>query len=148
MTRIVNHVRSNLISWLALFVALGGSSYAAFNLPAGSVDGRAIRNHAIGPVKFDPKAINGNVRAWAYYAPGLRYTAGPGRPEVRGGTPGLYLVSWRKIALPTAACAVLATVEGEPGYATATQVRREIGVSTYNPQGQLVALPFQVAVIC
>jgi hypothetical protein len=148
MTRILSHVRTNLIAYLALFVALGGTSYAAFSLPPGSVGGPQIQNHVIDPVKFDPKAINGSVRVWAYYAPALRYTAGPGRPVVRGGTPGLYLVSWRKIARPTTACAVLATVDGSPGYATATQVRREIGVSTYDPQGQLTPLAFEIVVIC
>ena len=34
MTRILTHVRTNLIAYLALFVAMGGTSYAAFSLPA------------------------------------------------------------------------------------------------------------------
>ena len=36
MTRILNHARGNLVAYIALFVALGGTSYAAFGLPAGS----------------------------------------------------------------------------------------------------------------
>ena len=148
MLKILGFIHHNAIALLALLVALGGTSYAAFSLPPGSVGGPQIQNHAIDPVKFDPKVINGSVRAWAYYAPVVRYTAGPGRPFVRAGTPGLYLVSWRTIALPTRGCTALATVNGAPGYATATQIRREIGVSTYNPQGQLTPLAFEIVVIC
>ena len=36
MTRILNHVRDNLVAYIALFVALGGTSYAAFSLPPGA----------------------------------------------------------------------------------------------------------------
>jgi hypothetical protein len=43
MTRILTHARSNLIALIALFVALGGTSYAAINLPAGSVGARQYR---------------------------------------------------------------------------------------------------------
>jgi hypothetical protein len=50
---------------LALFVAIGGTSYAAVSLPANSVGGRQIRNHVIDPVKLNPKYIASSVRAWA-----------------------------------------------------------------------------------
>ncbi len=43
MTRALNHLKSNAIAYLALFVALGGTSYAAVRLPAGSVGARALR---------------------------------------------------------------------------------------------------------
>ncbi len=65
MNRLTHHVRSNAIAYLALFVALGGTSYAALEIPANSVGGRQIRNHVINPVKLNPKYIAGSVRAWA-----------------------------------------------------------------------------------
>ncbi len=65
MNLLTHHVRSNAIAYLALFVALGGTSYAALELPANSVGGRQIRNHVISPVKLNPKYIAGSVRAWA-----------------------------------------------------------------------------------
>ena len=65
MTRLTRHIRSNAVAYLALFVALGGTSYAALHLPANSVGGRQIRNHVINPVKLNPKYIAGSVRAWA-----------------------------------------------------------------------------------
>ena len=44
-------VRKNAIAYLALFVALGGTSYAAINLPAGSVGTRQLRAGAVTAVK-------------------------------------------------------------------------------------------------
>ena len=54
MNRIASHLRSNAVAYLALFVALGGTSYA-FAVPRNSVGTRQIRNHAITPVKLDPR---------------------------------------------------------------------------------------------
>ena len=65
MNRIVSHLRGNAVAYLALFVALGGTSYAAFSLPANSVGTRQIRRHSITPVKLDPGKIGASVRAWA-----------------------------------------------------------------------------------
>jgi hypothetical protein len=59
--RLLHHIRSNLVAYLALFVALGGTSYAAFTVPRNSVDAAAIRNHVITPVKFDGRLIVGHV---------------------------------------------------------------------------------------
>ena len=62
MTRVLNHLRSNVVAYLALFVALGGTSYAAISLPAGSVGNRQLKNHSISPIKFEPWLDRG-VRA-------------------------------------------------------------------------------------
>ena len=35
MRGILTHLRGNAVAYIALFVALGGTSYAAINLPAG-----------------------------------------------------------------------------------------------------------------
>jgi len=65
MTKILAYVRSNAIALLALFVALGGTSYAAFSLPAGSVGARQLRDHSIAPVKLDRRFTGAVVRYWA-----------------------------------------------------------------------------------
>ena len=49
MTSILNHIKANLVAYLALFIALGGTSYAAFSLPAGSVGKRQLQNRSIDP---------------------------------------------------------------------------------------------------
>ena len=57
-----NFIRRNAIALIALFLALGGTSYAAFSLPAGSVGTRALRNEAVTPAKLQHSTIGGVVR--------------------------------------------------------------------------------------
>ena len=46
--KLVKHMRSHLIAYLALFFALGGTSFAAVNaLPKNSVGSPQIKNHSI-----------------------------------------------------------------------------------------------------
>ncbi len=65
MTRLLVHARRNAVAYLALFVALGGTSYAAFSLPAGGVGARELKNGAITAAKLNPTSIAASVRAWA-----------------------------------------------------------------------------------
>jgi hypothetical protein len=65
MTRILTHVRNNLVAYIALFIALGGSSYAAFRLPAGSVGARELKNGSITAKKLNPTSVAASVRVWA-----------------------------------------------------------------------------------
>jgi hypothetical protein len=65
MNRVVQHIRSNVVAYLALFVALGGTSYAAIKLPANSVGTKQIKNHSITPIKLDPSKTGAVVRYWA-----------------------------------------------------------------------------------
>ena len=66
MDRIRKHLTfANVVSVIALFVALGGTTYAATSLPAGSVGTRQLRNGAVTPPKLDHRLIGGYVRAWA-----------------------------------------------------------------------------------
>ncbi len=70
MRRLATHIRSNVVAYLALFVALAGTSYAASRLPAGSVGNRELKNHSITPIKFDPTKIGASVRYWAVVGAG------------------------------------------------------------------------------
>ena len=47
LSRLTGHVRHNLIAYVALFVALGGTSYAEIRLPANSVGPRQIKKNAV-----------------------------------------------------------------------------------------------------
>lgn len=42
-----SHLRHNVVAYLALFIALGGSSYAAIKLPANSVGSKQIKPNAV-----------------------------------------------------------------------------------------------------
>lgn len=96
MNRIVNHLRGNAVAYLALFVALAGTSYAAAVLPANSVGTRQIRNHAITPIKFDPKTIGASVRAWAVIQDGTKVLSSRPRARVVDWDPSAAVgdVSW------------------------------------------------------
>jgi hypothetical protein len=60
VTRLLAHARQNLVAYLALFVALGGTSYAAL-----TINGSQIRNRTIDAVKLNPQSIAASVKAWA-----------------------------------------------------------------------------------
>jgi hypothetical protein len=54
--RIRAYVRHHHLALLALFVALGGTSYAATRIPANSVGSRQIKNQAVTLKKVSPSA--------------------------------------------------------------------------------------------
>ena len=168
-TRTTSHLRQHGLAAAAFvcsLLALAGSSYAAFSIPANSVGGRQLKNHAIDPIKMDPKVINGSVRAWAIVGPNARVIAGGGKPKVTAAIsdPGGYGIGW---GVKLGRCATVVTVDitlsrptehvpipGNPsvpftaGYAVAASSRRGTFVQTYNQQGQPTPLGFDVAVIC
>ena len=53
---IIKHVKHNAVAMTALFVALGGTSYAAVKLPAGSVGSRELKKEAVTLPKVAPAA--------------------------------------------------------------------------------------------
>jgi len=172
MTRIVNHIRHNLIAFMALFVALGGTSYAVSALPPNSVGGPQLKNGAIDPVKFDPSSINGSVAAWAIVGANGRVIAGAGRPHtVRTPIAANYQIDWGVKFKPS--CSTIATIDGSrspsteviplpnsngstaafpAGYAVvsneSTRRGSVTGVITFNQNGQLTPMAFDVAAIC
>jgi hypothetical protein len=173
MAAIVEHVRRNAVAYVALFVALGGTGYAATSLPRASVGARQIKNHSIQPVKFDPQTIGGSVRAWAVVASTGHLVEGGGKPRVVGSpVPGDYGITWG-VNLNTG-CAAIANVDlshspvtetvpipGNPsvpftaGYAvvenfSAGKGRHENNttVHTFDQDGRPTDLGFDVAVIC
>jgi hypothetical protein len=83
--RIVEHFRGNLVAYLALFVALGGSSYAAVRLTPGSVGSRALARGAVTASKL----AAGSVRSRQVVDGSLgRAEFRPGVLELAAGSPG------------------------------------------------------------
>jgi hypothetical protein len=169
MSRLSQHVRSNAVAYLALFVALGGTSYAAIGLPAGSVGTAQLQNGAVtanklanGAVsarKLDGNAIGGSVRHWASVSADGRVLGGSRGARVTTRGPTYYVVNWGDQFRPT--CAVLTgspgTVGGAGPFADA------IGVQIVEPghRGGVTAVfvfprsstsstgvPFNIAVLC
>jgi hypothetical protein len=168
-TRILDYLRQHALAAAAFvcsILALAGSSYAAF-----TISGSQIRNHTINPTKFNPKYINGEVRAWAIVGPNGNVIAGRGKPKVTllAGDPGGYGIRW---GVRVARCDTNSTIDfssspptetlpllGDParpfaaGYAVASTGRASHGgnqtvVQTFNQQGQPTPLGVDVAVIC
>jgi hypothetical protein len=68
MTQVLAYLRQHVLAVLALvfsLLSLGGASYAAFSLPAGSVGARELKNGSITAGKFNPTSVAASVRAWA-----------------------------------------------------------------------------------
>jgi hypothetical protein len=91
----LSHLRSNLVAYLALFVALGGTSYAAIELPSGSVGARELKRNAVTAAKLGSGAVrSAKVKDASLlardFAPGQLPAGPPGAPGPKGdnGNPG------------------------------------------------------------
>ena len=82
LRRLIVHGRHNAIAYAALFVALGGTSYAALKLPANSVKAKQIASGAVGTAEVR----NGSLRP-ADFRRGV-LTAGPQGPQGPAGPQG------------------------------------------------------------
>jgi len=56
-SRIIAHIRGSAVAYVALFVALGGSSYAAVQLAPGSVKSRALAKAAVTKSKLAKNSV-------------------------------------------------------------------------------------------
>lgn len=147
MTRVVTHLRRNVVAYIALFVALGGTSYAAVS----------VANHSLVPKNFNPKYIGGYVRAWASVGADGRVLSSAGSVQA-GLDPvitGHYIISWQP--RPSSKCTAIGTIATyqslTPGYMIVEAYRtasrgQQTLVQTYNSQGQKTAFPFNVALVC
>jgi hypothetical protein len=93
MTRITRHLSfANVVAVLALFVALGGASYAAVTLPANSVGAKQIKTRAVSLKKISPaarSALKGQQGdPGAQGAKGDPGVPGPTGPKGDNGDPG------------------------------------------------------------
>ena len=85
---------SNVISLLALFIALGGASYAAFKLPRNSVGPTQLRNNAVTSGKVRNHSLRavdfakGQLPSGKAGATGLTGLQGPQGPTGTRGAPG------------------------------------------------------------
>jgi hypothetical protein len=99
MSNVLAYLRQHVLAVIALvfsLLSLGGASYAAFSLPAGSVGNRQLKDRAITAAKLNPTSITATVRAWANltYAGGWRVKASSSDIHVTTVATG-EVVSWR-----------------------------------------------------
>ena len=99
-SRLLTYARRHHVALLALFVALGGTSYAAISLPRNSVGTPQLKKNAVTSAKVKNRSLRANDfaagqlpagRAGAAGAPGLPGTPGipgPAGPQGPGGERG------------------------------------------------------------
>ena len=167
MTRLIHHLRSNAIAYLALIVALGGTSYAAINLPAGSVGTRQLKsgsvttnklaNGSVTQKKLDPKSIGGSVLHWAYVRQDGKLIGGSRGAHSSLTAGDLYRITWGSQF--SSKCAVQTSSPGVVGHAPiadaiGTQIVQAPGGRTTSlwafpyTAGASIAAPISVAIIC
>ena len=73
--RLLTHLRGNAVAYVALFVALGGTSYAATALPRGSVGNRQLRNGAVTPAKLRNGAVTPQKLKASAFGGQIRFSA-------------------------------------------------------------------------
>jgi hypothetical protein len=158
----IRYLRANALALTALFVALGGTGYAAAGLHSQSASTRkpALKAH-------------GQVVAWAVVAGGGaifhdgHVVAGAPQPHVRVAGTGSYTITWEGI--PTfpnrrVFCAAPVTVDAHfspanelppvtqvpltAGNAVVSNQGHVVYVQTLSPSGQPTPLGFEVALIC
>ncbi|MEY2513631.1 MAG: hypothetical protein QOJ89_989 [bacterium] len=88
-----SHLQHNLVGYVALFVALGGTSYAAIKLPSGSVGTKQLRTNAVTAKKLARNAVTARAvkprsLLASAFAPG-QLPAGATGPQGNPGLPGL-----------------------------------------------------------
>jgi hypothetical protein len=160
-------IRHNAIALAALFVALGGTSYAALSLPAGSVGTRQLRNGAVTSRKLakgavtvadlNSKTIAGHIALWAQIrADGQVVSSSPKAAVVRYAVSGTERVTWgrrvspRCIALPNPAN-VGPLTSSATANATGPNLHRnstDFVISTFSGDGTLTPENVNVIVVC
>jgi hypothetical protein len=71
------HLRANAVAYLALFVALGGTSYAAIRLPTNSVGAKQLRSGAVTSAKVRDHSLTGQDLQAGVLRRGPRGPEGP-----------------------------------------------------------------------
>ncbi len=90
----IKHLRRNLVAYIALFAALGGTSYAAIKLPRNSVGKAQIRRNAVTSAKVRDHSLlardfkSGELPAAETGPAGPQGAIGPQGPAGQDGAPG------------------------------------------------------------
>jgi len=87
-----------VISLIALFVALGGTSYAVIKLPAKSVGNRELKSNSVTSGKIRPRAISSSDLALSARS-GTRGPRGPAGPAGPAGSSAVAVEAWKPLQL-------------------------------------------------
>lgn len=141
LSRIASHLRGNVVGYVALFAALGGTSYAAVQLAPGSVTTRALANGAVTNSKLARDSVGeGNLRKHSLTAADFRagaltqaFQAVAGKNGATGANGGSGATGSQGPAGPTGA-------PGKDGSASVVMAARGVGTVTA-PNGAQTDVP-------
>jgi hypothetical protein len=169
---------ANVTATLALFIALGGSSYAALALPRNSVGTKQIRPSAVRSSDVKTRSLQVSdlsLRARRTLTGRIGPAGPPGPPGapaarhfaavsaagalIRGNATsggheaavGTYVIGFAERVSGCAFTATLGTTDGNtvsPGRVTVRELDGRVGVQTFDPAGNPADLPFHVIVAC
>ncbi|MGH3263853.1 MAG: hypothetical protein ACRDNS_17890 [Trebonia sp.] len=167
MHRLLAHARVNAVAYVALFVALGGTSYAAVNLPAGSVGTTQLRNGsvtgaklargAVSAASLNSKTLAGHIALWAQIqTDGHVASSSPRATVVSYAVSGTERVTWpRRVSYRCIALANPTNVGPLTSSATANATGPTLHrhstafvISTFSRGGTLTPEPVNVIVVC
>jgi len=153
MKKLLAYARSNIIAIVALVIAMGGTSYAAFSLPAGSVGTRALRDRSITPAKLDRRFTGAVVRYWAVVdRNGHVIASSRPRPRTQGFGSGGGEISFGRPQRGAIRCFALGSIaDTEPGLTGSSFTLSDnviVAVHTYNTTGMPSPARTSVAVLC
>jgi hypothetical protein len=166
LKRLIRSLRSQSIGVAALFVALGGTGYAALSIPRNSIGASQLRNGAvttnklgngsITSAKLNSRSIAGSVVFWARIAQDGQVVSSSEPAHTSGWATGNGTVVFR--GQLSSKCFALANVTSPPfrlpGYVTtfsSASVRGEENLVVFMEPGgtnQFGPLPIVVAEIC
>ncbi|MET0603453.1 MAG: hypothetical protein ABW167_15815 [Baekduia sp.] len=176
--RLLNRLSyANVVATLALFIALGGTSYAALKLPKNSVGSTQIKTGAVHTGEIANRTIRlGDISLSARSS--LRGQTGPQGPQgpagpaavrhfasvssaggftrgdaTHGGRVGIgsYAVGFADSVAGCSYSATLGTTDATtvtPGRVTVSDAGGSAGVQTYDAAGAAADLPFHLIVAC
>jgi hypothetical protein len=141
MTNFLAYLRQHVIAVIALvfsLLSLGGASYAAFSLPAGSVGARQLQNRAITASKLNPASVAASVRAWALLSWDGTWRVQASSRDVRVVRTALgEVVSWRRTRFSRNCTASVTPERNFPGPGSSSSVDGYVTTSFAAPAGRL-----------
>lgn len=163
LIHLLNHIRRQIVAYVALVIALGGTAYAAVSIPNGSITAAKLNTHSIGGyvlawahVRSDGHVLSGSPGATATFASEL---TGEPPPAVAN-----YSVGWHGVKVLRRCSATVTIDDNGPlssrgasaeadiiplfTFVGSTKTHGHVDVDIANSADQNVPDNFYVAVIC